>query len=258
MFEVTHRKKMGIRLKDVYYAKRIRENDPDYDAVYYFFCQESAGNGKRYLTTVVDLSMDEDELIASFRYSERRDIKRIINDINLEIETIIEPDDQQINNFILLYNQFTRMKGFSGPDEHRILTLNRAGRVALLNARYQDELVLQRIFVVDDEKVVIFNGYNTRLEESDSEKLKLLASISKMVDYHSMLYWKKRNKKYYDMGGLFMDPTNPSGEKIDHYKRGFRGDVFKEYEFIYPLTWKGTVFCWLKRQLKLIKRKTHM
>ena len=259
MFEVAHRKKMGIlRLKDVYYAERISKNDQEYDAVYYFFCQESTDDCKKYTTTAVNLSMDEADLLKSFRKSTRQYITRMINDEDLKIETIEEPDEQQLKAFIQRYNQFTRKKGFYPADHRRIFTLNQAGRIVLLNAMDQNELVLQHIMIEDEYKAVSFYRYTIRLEESYPGKLRRISSVSKMVEYYCMLYWKKRNKKYYDLGGLFLDPANPSGENIDHYKDGFRGERINEYEFVYPLTWKGKVFCWLKEQKRRIKRNAHI
>lgn len=259
MFEVGHRKKMGfLRLKDVYYAEQIKEKDPGYDAVYYFFCQESMGYGKKYVTTVVDLSMDESDMLGSFRKSTRQDIKRIINDENLKIETIENPDEHQLKVFILRYNQFTRKKGFYAADHHRIFKLNREGRIVLLNARYDNELTLQQIMIIDDHKAVAFYGYTIRLQERDTAKLKRISAISKMVDYYCMLYWKKKNKRFYDLGGLFLDPKDPEGENINQYKDGFRGNPIWEYEFVYPLTWKGRVFCWMKEMASLIKHKAHI
>jgi len=258
LFEVAHRTKMGIlRLKDVYYADKIRRNDPGYDAVYYFCCREPTENSKKYLTTAVNLSMDEGDLLASFRKSTRQDIKRIINDENANIATILAPEEDQIISFIRTYNQFTRKKGFYPADQHRIDTLHKAGRIVLLKATYDKELILEQMMMEDEHKAVALYGYTIRLDESDAGKLRLISSISKMVDYHCMLYWKKRNKQYYDLGGLIMEPANPSGDNINQYKAGFRGDLLVEYEFIYPLTWKGKVFCWLKEGLRMIKGMAH-
>lgn len=249
MFETAHRRKMFlVRLKDVYYASEIKKDDPNVDVVYYFFCREPHEPCKEYLTAVVDLSRDEEEILRSFRRWTRQMIKRIKDDENLEITVLENPEIKDLLDFQRKYEAFSREKGFFCIQYNQLETLRSFGRLKILNACYENELITQRVLVEDDEKIVPYCCYTNRLNESNPEKIKTISCINKMVEYYSMVYWKDKGKKYYDLGGLFTDKNDEAGAKVNHYKDGFRGEHVTEYEFIYPTTRKGQLFCWLKEK----------
>lgn len=244
MFEVADRKKwLFIRLKDVYYAPAIKSQEPGYDAVYYFFCQEPHNNSKGYTTAIIDLTQEEEVILMSFRLTTRRAVRNMARDSALRASIDEDPDTDQLDDFLKNYDAFTRLKGFNSAGRQRMSVLRQSKRLKLITATYNGEQLLQRVLVEDTEKIIPYYGYTKRLQEQDPGKLQLISRISKWVDYYSMIYWKNKGKKYYDLGGLFLDKESKGSQQVDHYKQGFRGKLIEEYEFIYPLTLKGRLFC---------------
>jgi len=244
VFEVAARKKwFFVNLKDVYYAPAINKKEPGYDAVYYFFCREPYKNSKGYPTAIIDLARDENIILQSFRLTTRRAVRKMVQDSALQVIIDEGPSAAQLDNFLKNYDDFTRQKGFSSAGRHRMTILRESNRLKLITASYSGEKLLQRLMVEDTDKVIPYYGYTTRLQEYDPAKLQLISRISKWVDYYSMLYWKNKEKKYYDLGGLFLDKGDKASQQVDHYKQGFRGELIEEYDFVYPLTWKGHLFC---------------
>jgi lipid II:glycine glycyltransferase (peptidoglycan interpeptide bridge formation enzyme) len=255
LFEIAPRKKLFFRLVDRYYAPEIVKEDPGFDAVYYFYCQEPYKHCQKRYTAIVDLKREEEEILRSFRKRYREVINKMLKDENLEISVIDKPKKTEMDEFMQNYQEFTRQKGFSQPIQQRLNRLHEHGRLILLNATYEGDRLLQKVLMKDSKKFIFFLGYTTRLQEDDHDKIKIISAINKTVEYHCMLYAKNNGLDYYDLGGLFEDPENPSGVKVDHYKDGYKGENMTEYDFIYPLTWKGQLFCRLKRMHQFMAQK---
>ncbi|SMP54858.1 hypothetical protein [Anoxynatronum buryatiense] len=249
MFEVGDRLKGFVRIKDVYYAPEIKRRDPGYDVVYYFFCRQSYPGAREYATAVIDLNRDEEALLHSFRDSTRKAIRRMLRDESLVIEIEESPTKMQVDSFLEKYDDFTRMKGFEPSERRRVYQLLAHHRIGMVTAWYEDRLLLQRILIEDTEKVLPYFGFTERLNETEAHRIQLISAVSKTVDYRCMLYWKEKGKHLYDLGGLLPADGDLSWQQVNHYKEGFHGEILKEYEFYYPLTWQGRLFCIFKMWL---------
>ena len=248
MFEVGDRWKWSLHMKDVYFAPEIRRQDPGYDVVYYFFCREPHPGARKYMSAVIDLNREDEEILQSFRESTRKAVRRMLRDDQFSMAIEENLEENQLEQFLENYDAFTREKGFYPADRQRVRLLFQSRRLRLVTAYYQEELLAHRLLLEDTEKILPFYGYTPRLHAHEHEKLQLISRVSKTVDYRSMLYAKTRGKRWYDLGGLFYHPGDDQGTRVDHYKEGFHGEVISEYEFLYPLTWKGRLFCAYKKR----------
>jgi len=249
MFEINDRKKLNlVRLKDLYYAPEIQDDHPGCDVVCYFYCRKPPGKAKEHKTMLIDLEREEEEILKSFRKKTRVAIKKALE--NELIQFVIEdhPTDQEVDTFIKGYNDFAALKNIVPCDVGLLRLLQASAKLIIASALMNDELLCQFALINADEKMVCYHGYNTRFANpDDADRVRLISQANRALEYYCMLDAKNRGKQDYDLCGLTQDPGNPGAENVDQYKMGFKGRIATEYHFMQPLTFRGMVFCWLKK-----------
>ena len=249
MVSINHRQKLGfIKLKDVYYASKVKNEHPGYDAVYYFNCQKPIKNAKEFNTMLIDLAPEPETILRSFRKSTRVEIKKALEDPSINFHNSERPDDQEMEVFYKNYNDFAVNKNILLCHRDLLNSFRSKERLAIYTASAADEILAQFALVIMDDRVVAKYGYNNRFNhKEDLEKVQLISRANRALDYMGMLYARQLGKKYYDLCGLTLDPQNTAAQNVDHYKMGFRGQIVKEYHFLKPITYKGKIFYWLKK-----------
>lgn len=254
MLEVAHRRKLFfVRLKDIHYACEINNEEPGIDAVYYFNCQESHKNAKECNTLLIDLAPDPETILSSFRKSTRSKIRKVLKDPSVTLQMSENPEPEEVENFFREFNRFADEKNIDACHEKLLKDFHSKGRLMINTASQGDEILAQFALFNLEDRIVKETAYNTRfIHMEDPDKVQLISCANRALDYTGMLYAKELGKKYYDLCGLTLDCQNTETQNVDHYKLGFRGEIVKEYHFIKPFTYRGKIFCWLKKLKSIV------
>ena len=249
MFAINHRNKFNfIRLKDLYYAPEVQKDHTGYDAVYYFNCKKPTWQAKEFKTMLINLKREPDEILKSFRKKTRVEINKALSDTELNFGINDHPSFNDLNVFLHGYNDFAAKKNLCPCNKSFLERLIEIDRLIIGTAFKEGKILCQFALIDAEEKTVCYYGYNVRFSNiNDHDKFKLISRANRALEYKCMLHANKKGKQYYDLCGLTMDPSNPSTENVDQYKMSFKGQVASEYHFIYPITFKGRLFCWLKQ-----------
>lgn len=250
MFVVNQRQKCGfIKLEDLYYAPEIQPSKGGKDAVYYFHCGQPGENAREFCTLHIDLTTDEDSLFHSFNYQTRKSIRKMMTREDLEIRVIDHPDKEDLDRFSAYYNYFASIKHIQSCSRRLLDELLTLGRLVIIKALVEEEVLCQYVFITDVDRVVVYCGCTARLfEPVDRDKLQLICDAHRMMDYQAILHFKQRGLQIFDFCGLVTENGEPLCASVNQYKLGFGGTPVREYHFMHPLTLKGRLFCWAKRR----------
>lgn len=243
MFEINHRTRMGVKLKDNYYAPDIQPENDGYDVVYYFNCKAPANDAKEFTTLFIDLRKTEEELFANFKRTTKQSINKMTREPLVEFSIIESPSDDDVNEFIEHFNCFAKSKGIYECDPTLLSNLKELGKLRIAKASYLHDTLCLFAFIMDGKRASAQYECNMRFSNLDDvDKVRMIGHANKMLEFYSMKWFKSRGVEIYDMAGLTFDETNEQASNIDRRKLGFGGDVVKEYHFMHPITLKGKLF----------------
>lgn len=248
MFVANQRKKLGVvRLEDIYYASEVQPSQKGCDALYYFHSKEPGKNARELSTLHIDLSPDEDTLFRSFNYQTRKSIRKMLDREDLKICILDPPEPDDLDQYSTYFNQFASIKNIWSCSRQLLDELLAMKRLVLIKAMVQEEVLCQYVFFEDGDRVVVYAGCTARLfEPVEREKLQLICDAHRMMDYQSMLYFKKKGMHTFDFCGLSVQDGETVCASVNQYKLGFGGTPVKEYHFMNPITLRGKLFCWMK------------
>lgn len=243
MFEINHRTRMGVKLKDNYFAPGIQEEKDGYDVVYYFNCQTPAKDAREFTTLFIDLRKTEEELFADFKRSTKQSINKMQREPNAEFSMIESPTDEDLHEFIEHFNSFAKNKGIYECDQTLLFNLRDLGKLRIAKATHLHEILCLFAFIRDEKRVAGQYECNMRFSNLDNaDKVRLIGHANKQLEFFSMKWFKERGVEIYDMSGLTFDENNEQATNIDKRKMGFGGSVVTEYHFMHPVTLKGKLF----------------
>ncbi|MBP2027205.1 lipid II:glycine glycyltransferase (peptidoglycan interpeptide bridge formation enzyme) [Acetoanaerobium pronyense] len=258
MIELNHRKKlMAINLKDIYFAHSIIKEDPGYDVVYYFHCNEQGPDSTIFNTIFIDLKQSEEEILNQFNKTNRSLIKKLFknNDFNIAITDC--PTETEIEEFVEFYDMFAKKKGINRADKKLLYRLNDISSLSIGKAYHEGDLLSSMVFIKNKERVTgQYEGSGRFFFPENPHKVKMASKANRILEYMCMLHFKKEGLKIYDLGGVTLDPNDIEKANIDMRKKGFGGELVKEYHFMYPLTLKGKIFIYLKKFSEKLRRNS--
>lgn len=243
MFEINHRTRMGVKLKDNYFAPSIQEEKDGYDVVYYFNCKTPAKDAREFTTLFIDLRKTEEELFSDFKRSTKQSINKMTRDTVTEFSMIESPTDEDMQEFIEHFNTFAKNKGIYECDPTLLYNLRDLGKLRIAKASHLHEVLCLFAFIMDDKRTSAQYECNMRFSNLENpDKVRLISHANKMLEFFSMKWFKEQGVEVYDMAGLTFDESNEQATNIDRRKMGFGGSVVKEYHFMHPVTLKGKLF----------------
>ncbi|MBP2027206.1 hypothetical protein J2Z35_001000 [Acetoanaerobium pronyense] len=248
MMEINQRKRLFfIRLKDNYFAPSIKKEDPGYDVVYYFHCKEYREKSQIFNTLFIDLTREKEDILSSFDRTTKQVVRKMIRENFLVLEMIENPNKSELEEFRTFFNDFAYRKKIRPCDDTLIENLIKISSFKISKVSFNGQVLCMFGFITDKERVCVQYESSIRFSCNDCpETIKLSGKASKMLEYFSMIYFKDKGFKTYDLCGLTLNPDNKEMENIDRRKKGFGGTIVKEYNFMYPLTLKGKIFVWMK------------
>lgn len=248
MFVTSQRTELGIfKIIKVYYATDIQYEHQGVDLACYYHCQKPLGLFIReFKTLIIDLDRDPEEILRSFHKKTRIQIEKALASNKIDFNIIENPSEKELNVFYNSYISFSARKGFMPSSRQHLEELKSADKLLIASASTENETLCRFALIKLTNKVVCSHAFNIRFScLDDTEKVKLISQANRALDYHCMLYAKKIGKTIYDLGGLTLDPNNPSSANVDQYKMKFKGQMIKEYHFMKPLTLKGWLACFM-------------
>jgi len=220
------RKIANIKINNYYFMKESPEFEPTGYLNGYSHSSIPIGTLKRLETLQIDLTKDEEKLLMEVHKKTRR---QIMNKGGLELGYVINetPTNQDLKKFRVFYNCFAKNKKTHICNSFHIKPMKLLrDKKALVFTYMQDkhqEILCYRIYITDG--IVVMNMYSAshyRMIDSPVRK-RLLSRANRLLIWKSIIWFKEKGHKLYDMGGLTSD------ENIRKFKLGFGGEIVSVY-----------------------------
>jgi len=163
-------------------------------------------------------------------------------------------DPAVLDRFEEMYNPFAATKGLSRLDRAQTDSMAAAGVLDLSVARdSQGNALVWHANYRDHHRATQMHSPSLYWKLSASAARNLIGRANRYLIWNDMLRYKEQDLKCFDFGGWYPGTTDQALLKINEFKKGFGGQVVREYVCEQILTLKGWVVLNTARMLKRAK-----
>ena len=222
-------KKHGLQYYDVWYAK---EPFTQAGIVVYKSSEVPIGKNVHVKNTLItDLTVSEEEIIATFSKNCRYEIRRAEREqIDVTIKCGQEVSVRDIEEFTDYFLEFRRSKNFAplirATVAEELEHYRKHDAVAVSVAYCKGIPVVYHTYLIDESRVRLFQSASLfRLEEEISAKI--IGMANRYLHREDILYFKRAGKTEYDWGGAGKTEEVAS---ITQFKESFGGTSHEFYD----------------------------
>lgn len=244
---MIERQLLNTNVKTFYFIRGASPQGDDAKIVGFLHSFVPRPSLRCFETNQIDLLQSEEELLSATNSSTRRQIRRAMEQ-NFKFIALASPTDADLEQFKMFYNQFARNKKTDLCNAYHLETMKLLRKKnALILTCLEDlngDTLCYRVYVTDGELANnIYSATHFRLMDDQVSK-KVLGRANRYLIWKSILMFKEKGCKVYDMGGLTDD------ENIRRFKLGFGGDIVSVYSGYEAQSFYGS-FILMARNLKL-------
>ena len=209
---------------------------------------------KSFHTYVIDLTQSVEQLRKRMNEDTAYKVRRSRDRDKIICQECDARDPAILNQFEEMYNQFAALKGLSPLDRARMNAMAAAGTLDLSVARDpQGNALVYHANYREHERATELHLPSLYRKAADSATRNLIGRANRYLTWSDMLRFKEQGLKSFDFGGWYVGTTDSALLRINDFKRGFGGQVVREYECEQILSLKGWVVLRVAKLLKRIK-----
>ena len=209
----------------------------------------------RYFHTYcIDLAQSCEQILGRFNEDTAYKIRRARDRDKIICECCDSSDPAVIDQFEAVYNPFAALKGLLPLNRARVDSMVAAGALDLSVAKdSQGNALVYHANYRDQHRATELYLPSLYRKLSNSAARNMIGRANRYLIWSDMLRYKEQGLKYFDFGGWYPGTTDQALLKINEFKRGFGGEVMREYRCEKILTLKGWLVLQVARSLKQSK-----
>ena len=182
----------------------------------------------------------EEELLARLNKDTAYKIRRARERDGIVCECCDPRDPAVLNRFEEFYNAFAATKGLAPLERSAVESMVAAGVLDLSLAKDSEgrPLVYHANYRASHRARELYLPSLPR-NASDNAIRNVISRASRYLTWSDMLRYKADGLKLFDFGGWYPGTADESLLRINEFKRGFGGEVIREYECEQILTLRG-------------------
>ena len=196
--------------------------------------------GSPFSSLVHDLTLDREQLFATFDCTVRYEVRRAQSRDGLSATFLDEPG-AALDEFCAFYDAFARSKALPPAYRRALHATCDAGRLVLTAASRDGEALVWHAYVSDGRTAALLHSASHFRGTSTANRA-LLGRANRWLHWRDMLAFKEMGVATYDWGGLFDDETVPEQACVNRFKRRFGGRPHRTYTCVSMLTMKGRAY----------------
>jgi len=210
----------------IWYPHECDDNIFDtYGMILSYIEYEGKWKGKAY-SSIIDLTQSKEILFNSITKNRRYEIRRAKERDNLYIVFIDNISEKDFLQFIHFYHQFAMTKKGLAIDIDKVKALAEENKFVIAKVIDSNgETVVMHGYIADEEDGIAALFSSSSLYRIDKENANLIGRANAFLHYASMLYFKEKRYKYYDLGGAYQGKENIQLMNITKFKESFGGKV---------------------------------
>lgn len=193
-----------------------------------------------FLSLVHDLTLDGQELFATFDGTARYEVRRAQSRDRLTAEFVVDAGGA-LDAFCTFYDDFAKEKGLPPAYRRALQATCDSGRLVLTCACRDGEALVWHAYVSDGRTAALLHSAS-HFRGASASKRALLGRANRWLHWRDMLAFKDMGVATYDWGGLFEDESVPEQASVNRFKRRFGGRPRRAYTCVAMLTMKGRAY----------------
>jgi len=210
--------------------------------LYHLRSQPVAGAQSRsFYTLLVDLSQSQEQLWAQLSDDTAYKIRRARDRDKIICECCEPRDPVVMNGFEQMYNGFAATKGLPPLNRLRVEKMAAAGALDISTAKDpQGNVLVYHANYRDARRATQLETPSLYRTLPKSAARNFSGRANRYLTWHNILRYKTEGLKFFDFGGWHLG-SDSEKLSINDFKRGFGGQVVREYQCEQILTLKGCV-----------------
>ncbi len=242
-----------IKIQTVWFDDKI-EVEPDVDVVVYRQVQKAFKNSEEFYTLLIDLSQTEDQIFESFSKSNRKEIRKSINNDNLIYKMHFKDiDDELIKSFLKAQNKFSKERDLGEWSFDQLKAYAEYNELYISTISTNDNTILSWRVHISSNKRARALVSNSFYHNGDKDFRNLIGRASRLMRWKDISYFKNHGFNIYDFGGWYNGSEDKKKLSINQYKESFSKEKDKSYNYTVNITWKSHLFNLLKNIKRLLK-----
>ena len=194
-----------------------------------------------FYTYVIDLTRSHQQLLANLNRDTAYKIRRARERDKIICECLDPKDRLVMNRFEEMFNAFAALKGLRPLERARMESMAAAGVLDLSAAKDPPgNILVYHANYRDRTRATGLQLPSLYRACSDSATRSLVGRANRYLTWSDIVRYKEQGLRWFDFGGWYHG-TDAGMLKINDFKRGFGGEVLREYECEQILTCRGWV-----------------
>jgi hypothetical protein len=218
-------------------------------------CALPGAQSRSFYTLLIDLSQSQEQLWAQLSEDTAYKIRRA-RDRDKIICRLCDPRDPVVmNGFEQMYNAFAAIKGLLPLNRARLERLAAAGVLDISAAKdSQGSILVYHANYRDERRATQLETPSLYRLLSQSAARNFSGRANRYLTWSNILRYKQEGLKSFDFGGWHLG-SDSEMLSINDFKRGFGGQVVREYQCEQIVTLKGWVVLNAAKLLQQAKSK---
>ena len=206
-------------------------SNPNADVDVFFYIHDydkRAENAYGFKSLELNLSkMTQEDIFNQYKSNLRNEIRKS-ETLDFDIKHITNPTDEQIKNFVELYNSFADFKKLQHTSFDLLKQIANDGKLVISQIYKDDILLACHSHYVATGRARLYHSFSTNNEFDN----KINGLANKFLTHKDIAYFKDNNFEVYDFGGIGnVEGDNSRFEGIIRFKKQFGGEEV--------ILWKG-------------------
>lgn len=198
-------------------------------------------------TLLVDLSAEQSVWLLAYKKDTQYQVRRAEAKDNLVFRLIDAPGAAEVQQFGDFYDAFAAQKSLPLCDRGYLLQAARAGALRLSWAEQDGTPLVTHSYIVSRRRARLLQSASLFRASADSAQRTMIGRANRWLHFKDMQALKAAQCTTYDFGGWYAGSTDQAKLQINAFKEEFGGQVTREYDGVFALTWKGRAYRWLKQ-----------
>lgn len=208
---------------------------------------------RSFYTRLIDLSQTREQLLAQLSEDNAYKIRRARDRDKIVCECCNPRDPAVMHGFEQMYKAFAAMKRLPALNQARLESLVTAGVLDLSVARDpQGKVLVYHANYRDKSRATQLELPSLYRALPQSAARNFCGRANRYLTWSNILRYQEQGLKFFDFGGWHLG-SDPEMLSINDFKRGFGGQVVREYQCEQILTWKGRLVLYVARLLDQTK-----
>jgi hypothetical protein len=225
------------------------------DWILYHFCPRAipGAQSRSFYTLLIDLTQSEEQLRAQLSDDTAYKIRRARDRDKIVCERCDPGDRTQLDRFEQVYAAFAAMKKLPVLNRARLESLAAAGVLDLSAAKDpQGNVLVYHANYCDGRRATQLELPSLYRALPQSAARNFSGRANRYLTWSNILRFKAQGLKAFDFGGWHLG-AEPELLSINDFKRGFGGQVVREYQCEQILTLRGRVVLYAAKLLEQAK-----